>query len=141
MDMRVRLRRVMRRKRVWVQGLEMKGVQRQGSSVKETWDVYFEVTFGGLRGEWGIKGLVIGATDGQGGKRTRGPRTSGAGAAGNQDHNDDDDDEDDDDGAAALNKEDAATHWKRRFLDARARCRRVEEEVEGLKERVLDVLL
>ncbi|KAI8943387.1 hypothetical protein NX059_001400 [Plenodomus lindquistii] len=89
--------------------------------VKETFDVSFSVGFGGLSGEFGVKGLEVGS-----GEEGRGDGSSGGGG-----------------GVGRKEDEDriGEVGWKNKFLDAQRRLWEVQEEVEGLKDRILETVL
>jgi hypothetical protein len=86
--------------------------------IRETFDVYLTVSFGGLSGEWSVKGLSTGSIEGSG----------EAGAA-----------------ADARSAQDAVPDtingWKTKFLDAQRKMLESQEEVKGLKERILEAVL
>jgi hypothetical protein len=88
-----------------------------GGSIKETFDVLFAVSFGGLTGEWSAKSLV--AT----------PKDTDDVAADLQE----------------LERMDPGQHataaWKGKFLDAQRRLWESQEEVRALKEKVLEAVL
>jgi DNA polymerase III delta prime subunit len=91
-----------------------------GGSIKETFDVFFAVNFGGLSGEWVAKGLETTA-DEAGEEATR-RVTSGE-----------------------LEKSEASqmtpAAWKSKFLDAQRRLWESQEEVKSLKDRILVAVL
>jgi len=88
--------------------------------IRETFDVYLTVSFGGLSGEWSVKGLSAVSVEGSG--------SSEAGAA-----------------ADARSTQDAVPDtihgWKSKFLDAQRKMLESQEEVKGLKERILEAVL
>lgn len=95
-----------------------------GSRIKETFDVFFAVNFGGLTGEWVAKGLEIrneNTEDASGDRRG--------------------------DGEAALDRDGAGPSqmtpaaWKSKFLDMQRRLWEREEEVKSLKDRILEAVL
>jgi hypothetical protein len=88
-------------------------------SIKETFDVLFAVSFGGLAGEWTAKSLVATAKD-----------TDGAAAGA---------------GMQELEGIEPGQHataaWRTKFLDAQRRLWESQEEVRSLKEKVLEAVL
>ncbi|KAH9882741.1 hypothetical protein J1614_000106 [Plenodomus biglobosus] len=100
----------------------------QGTSVKETFDVYFAVAFGRLSGEWAVKGLEISA---EASMLVMGAGRHEAAALDTQ-------------GGAELadgKQEVGSGMWKGRYLEAQKRLCEMQEEVEGLKERILEAVL
>ena len=88
--------------------------------VRETFDVYLSVAFGGLFGEWTAKGLSAGAGD--------------AGAEGSRGGSNED-------GVTEEKAAEDAFDWRSKFLIAQRRLRESEEEARQLKERILDAVL
>jgi hypothetical protein len=90
--------------------------------VKETFDVFFGVNFGGLSGEWVVKGLEIRADEGseEAARRLEG-------------------EVDGERGEASQLTSPAA--WKTKFLDAQRRLWEKEEEVKSLKDKILEAVL
>ncbi|EUC36312.1 hypothetical protein COCCADRAFT_2615 [Bipolaris zeicola 26-R-13] len=88
-------------------------------SIKETFDVFFNVAFGGLTGEWVAKGLDMSAvTDPEDEAETsRDAHATAADANAN------------------------AESWKSRYLDARSQLWQSREEVGRLKDRILEAVL
>lgn len=85
----------------------------EGGMVKETFDVSFAVTFGGLSGEWIAKGLSASAgeekeevVDTRGGPEDAGPAA-----------------------------------WKTKFLEAQRKLWETQEEVKNLKDKILEAVL
>ncbi|KAI4608368.1 hypothetical protein J4E83_009172 [Alternaria metachromatica] len=95
-----------------------------GSRIKETFDVFFAVNFGGLTGEWVAKGLEIRNESSEDGSAER--RGDGEAAL-------------DREGAGASQMTPAA--WKAKFLDMQRRLWEREEEVKTLKDRILEAVL
>lgn len=90
--------------------------------VKETFDVFFGVNFGGLSGEWVVKGLEIRADEGSEEAARRLEREV-----------------DGERGEASQLNSPAA--WKTKFLDAQRRLWEKEEEVRSLKDKILEAVL
>ncbi|KAF1926593.1 uncharacterized protein M421DRAFT_422567 [Didymella exigua CBS 183.55] len=86
--------------------------------VKETFDVYFAVSFGGLSGEWTAKGLHAIAEDTE-------PKDTRAGA-----HED-----------RIEPGQHATAAWKSKFEAAQRKLWESQEEVKNLKERILEAVL
>lgn len=89
-------------------------------TVRETFDVFFNVSFGGLTGEWAAKGLAANAPAGNGGDGTDGQTAEGR------------------------DREQApstAAGWKAKFLETQRRLWEMEEEARDLKEKVLEAVL
>jgi len=95
-----------------------------GSRIKETFDVFFAVNFGGLTGEWVAKGLEI---RNENSEDASGDRRGDSEAALDRD------------GAGASQMTPAA--WKAKFLDMQRRLWEREEEVKTLKDRILEAVL
>jgi hypothetical protein len=91
----------------------------EGGRIKETFDVFFAVNFGGLSGEWVVKGLEI---PGEG----NGEAEVGGGAGR---------------GMAELDRNDTPAAWKSKFLDAQRRLWESQEEVKSLKDKILEAVL
>ncbi|KAJ4289794.1 hypothetical protein N0V90_011125 [Kalmusia sp. IMI 367209] len=89
-----------------------------GGTVRETFDVFFGVSFGGLSGEWAAKGLAT--TSG-----ADGATTVGAGQQERQEQ------------PAPT----TAAGWKAKFLDVQRKLWEKEEEARSLKEKVLEAVL
>ncbi|KAF1938852.1 hypothetical protein EJ02DRAFT_457527 [Clathrospora elynae] len=87
----------------------------EGGSVKETFDVFFAVAFGGLSGEWVAKGLEVGGDSSEGLGEME--REGGQGT------------------------DITPQVWKGKFLDAQRRLWEVQEEVKSLKDRILEAVL
>jgi hypothetical protein len=88
----------------------------EGGRVKETFDVLFAVSFGGLSGEWVAKGLETTSGD-------VGDEASRGGLNDLERHNP---------GPVA---------WKSKFLEAQRRLWEKEEEVKNLKDKILEAVL
>ncbi|KAF2711097.1 hypothetical protein K504DRAFT_466117 [Pleomassaria siparia CBS 279.74] len=101
------------------------GLNESGSSIKETFDVYFGVAFGGLSGEWTVKGLSANSVQAEGGG---GGAVNGTGAAVQEPSRDE----------ATPN---TAMGWKTKFLDAQRKLWESQEESKGLKEKILEAVL
>ncbi|KAF1832010.1 hypothetical protein BDW02DRAFT_641105 [Decorospora gaudefroyi] len=86
----------------------------QGGRVKETFDVLFAVSFGGLSGEWIAKGL----------------ETTG-----------DDDGDERGDGGVGREQDQGPAAWKSKFLEAQRKLWESQEEVKSLKDRILEAVL
>jgi len=88
-----------------------------GANVRETFDVYFGISFGGLVGEWTAKGLCVidGATEtgDMGAKEAERQEVQPSTAAG----------------------------WKAKFQEAQRKLWEKEEESRGLKEKILEAVL
>jgi hypothetical protein len=87
--------------------------------IKETFDVFFAVSFGGLSGEWTAKGLQ--AT----------PKDDGQEGLAN--------------GTQELDRTEPGQHataaWKTKFQDAQRKLWESQEEVKNLKEKILEAVL
>ncbi|KAF2688980.1 hypothetical protein K458DRAFT_414647 [Lentithecium fluviatile CBS 122367] len=90
----------------------------EGGMVRESFDVFFGVGFGGLVGEWTVKGLSVG----DGGVGTEAVEKSG--------------EVEGKDGQVGT-----AAGWKAKFLEAQRRLCEREEEGRALRERILEVVL
>lgn len=99
------------------------------AGVKETFDVFFSVGFGGLSGEWAVKGLDVGAGAGA---------SAGTGAVGGDGSADEDGNGSGDQGREE--GEEGALLWKGRFLHTQRQLWEAQEEVQRLKDRVLDAV-
>ncbi|CAO2648627.1 Nn.00g078940.m01.CDS01 [Neocucurbitaria sp. VM-36] len=98
-----------------------------GQHIKETFDVFFAVSFGGLSGEWIAKGLS--ATPPAPTGEDAGECTGGGGAAARGE-------------ADRLGNEgQSPAAWRNKFLDAQRRLWETQEEVKSLKERILEAVL
>lgn len=88
------------------------------STVRETFDVFFHVSFGGLNGEWAAKGL---AATGEG------EQEMGVGAGG------------------SLQRPEStpttAAGWKAKFLETQKKLLEKEEEAKVLKDKILEAVL
>jgi hypothetical protein len=88
-----------------------------GANVRETFDVHFGISFGGMVGEWTAKGLSV--SDG------------GAGL--------------EDAGAKEAERQEVqpttAAGWKAKFLEAQRKLWEKDEEARGLKEKILEAVL
>lgn len=94
----------------------------EGGSIRETFDVYFGVSFGGLNGEWTAKGLLATSTgDGNSGA------PSGATGKGEQERQDP--------------TPNTVAAWKTKFLDAQRKLWESQEEARTLKEKILEAVL
>lgn len=93
-----------------------------GDSIKETFDVFFAVSFGGLTGEWTAKGLDA-STEITG---EIGVTRTGA-------------------GIQELERQDPNQHtpaaWKSKFLEAQRKLWESQEEVKSLKDKILEAVL
>jgi hypothetical protein len=90
---------------------------REGGRIKETFDVLFAVSFGGLSGEWVAKGLETTSETEEEGTAARG-------------------------GASELERHDPGpAAWKSKFLEAQRRLWEKEEEVKSLKDKILEAVL
>lgn len=92
------------------------------SSIKETFDVSFAVSFGGLTGEWKAKGLET-----------------------TPDTQDEDDIRRGGHGLQELEKQDSSQHtlaaWRAKFIEAQRKLWESQEEVKSLKDKILEVVL
>lgn len=95
---------------------EVEGVNGSGV-IKETFDVFFAVSFGGLSGEWTAKGLH--ATAENDGNDT---------AAGAQE-------------AGGESAQHATGAWKTKFQESQRKLWESQEEVKSLKEKILEAVL
>ncbi|KAJ4362617.1 hypothetical protein N0V95_001422 [Ascochyta clinopodiicola] len=87
--------------------------------VKETFDVFFAVSFGGLSGEWTAKGLHATAEDMEHGNTTAGVQEADCAEPGQH----------------------ATAAWKTKFQDAQRKLWESQEEVKNLKEKILEAVL
>lgn len=92
------------------------GLHNNGT-IKETFDVYFGVTFGGLSGEWTAKGLSAAEVDEGVGTNGVAVQESGQG------------------------QENTAMGWKSKFLEAQRKLWESQEESKSLKEKILEAVL
>jgi hypothetical protein len=92
---------------------------RDGTRIKETFDVFFGVNFGGLVGEWVVKGLEISSSGEEIGE-----------AVGESSRASDE-----------LERNETPAAWKTKFLDAQRRLWEKEEEVKSLKDKILEAVL
>lgn len=88
-----------------------------GDIIKETFDISFAVTFGGMSGEWTAKGLEISAS----------PNMEEKELSGAQAHD--------------TERQDNPTVWKSKFLEAQRRLWESQEEVKVLKDKILEAVL
>ncbi|KAF2845381.1 hypothetical protein T440DRAFT_460526 [Plenodomus tracheiphilus IPT5] len=96
-----------------------------GGRVKETFDVWFRVGFGGLSGEWVVKGLELGALSQEQGGEDVGGVGAGAGAG----------------VGGGREAEEGPGQWREKYLESQRRLWEVQEEVKGLKDRILEAVL
>jgi len=97
---------------------DAEGLHDSGN-IKETFDVYFGVAFGGLSGEWTAKGLSANEVD-------EGVGANGAGAV------------------QELGREEQSNTvigWKTKFLEAQRKLWESQEESKSLKEKILEAVL
>ncbi|KAF7448305.1 Abp2 multi-domain protein [Pyrenophora tritici-repentis] len=94
----------------------------QGSGrIKETFDVLFAVSFGGLSGEWIAKGLeASNESEADAESRDRGRGSKDTEGARNETNDE---------------------HWKSKYLEAQRKIWEMKEEVKSLKDRVLEAVL
>jgi len=92
------------------------------NSIKETFDVYIGVTFGGLSGEWTAKQLSAASDDNQ-----SGGSGSGNGAVQELDRLDP--------------TPNTVMGWKTKFLEAQCKLWESQEEAKSLKEKILEAVL
>ncbi|KAF2268958.1 hypothetical protein CC78DRAFT_529587 [Lojkania enalia] len=99
---------------------EADGLHDTGS-IRETFDVLFVVSFGGLVGEWSAKGLSANSST-----------------------------EDEEEGVGSRRKQELDRHdpnentamsWKNKFLDAQRKLWETQEEAKSLKEKILEAVL
>ncbi|KAH8723536.1 ARS binding protein 2-domain-containing protein [Phaeosphaeriaceae sp. PMI808] len=94
----------------------------EGGSIKETFDVSFAVSFGGLTGEWMAKGLTAIADD-------YGDEENAAGGS----------------RSSELDRQDSSQNtpaaWKTKFLEAQRKLWESQEEVKCLKDKILEAVL
>jgi hypothetical protein len=88
-----------------------------GANVRETFDVHFGISFGGLVGEWTAKGLSV--SDGGAGAEDKGAKEKGGQEV----------------------QPTTAAGWKAKFLEAQRKLWEKDEEARGLKEKILEVVL
>lgn len=88
-------------------------------TVKETFDVFFAMSFGGLSGEWTAKGLHATNDDTEHGNTTAGAQETDRVETGQH----------------------ATAAWKTKFQDAQRKLWESQEEVKNLKEKILEAVL
>lgn len=93
-------------------------------TVRESFDVYFGVSFGNLSGEWSVKGIDLSANEGDGG----GVGTTGSG---NEEQGRE----------AGRREENTAAGWKSRFLEAQRKLWESQEGNSLLREKILEAVL
>ena len=98
---------------------ESDSLSRSSANIKETFDVFFAVSFGGLTGEWIAKGLDINNSSKSSADGDNAPR----------------------DLSQFDNTEAAPGAWKNKFLDAQQKLWETQDEVKMLKERILETVL
>jgi hypothetical protein len=93
----------------------------ESGTIKETFDVSFAVSFGGLSGEWIAKGLTATVDDVDENPGTNGRR------------------------ASELERQDSSQNtpavWKSKFLEAQRKLWESQEEVQSLKDKILEAVL
>jgi hypothetical protein len=93
----------------------------ESGTIKETFDVSFAVSFGGLSGEWIAKGLTATVDDVDENPGTNGSR------------------------ASELERQDSSQNtpavWKSKFLEAQRKLWESQEEVQSLKDKILEAVL
>lgn len=96
---------------------EVEGMVEGQGTVRESFDVFFNVSFGGLVGEWAVKGVGVegGSGEVEGGSGQR--------------------------GETETQMPNTAAGWKARYLDVQRKLWEREEEARVLKERVLEAVL
>lgn len=108
------------------EGMAIDGAE---GNIRETFDVTFNVAFGPMTGEWVVKSLALDVAEGvdSGGngsaEATTGAVSGNIGAAGRGD------------------AQTTAVCWKTKFLEAQQRLWEKEEEVRGLRDKVLEAVL
>ncbi|KAF2818564.1 hypothetical protein CC86DRAFT_375764 [Ophiobolus disseminans] len=91
----------------------------ESGTIKETFDVSFAVSFGGLSGEWIAKGLTATAED---------PDDDEAAANGRR--------------TSELDRQDSTpAAWKTKFLEAQRKLWESQEQVKSLKDKILEAVL
>jgi hypothetical protein len=85
--------------------------------VRETFDVYFAVSFGSLYGEWSVKGLSATSAE---------DNVDGDGTA---------------NGTGNTQDPNTAAGWRKKFLDAQRELLESQEEAKELRERILEAVL
>lgn len=88
-------------------------------TIKETFDVFFTVSFGGLAGNWTAKGLQATAEDVEHTETTAGAQEADR----------------------VEPSQNATAAWKTRFQDAQRKLWESQEEVKNLKEKILEAVL
>lgn len=97
---------------------ELDGLDGAGAGrVRETFDVYFSVSFGALAGEWNVKGLSATSVE----------------ENGNADGTSN--------GTAKLPEPNTAAGWRKKYLDAQKELLESREEAKELRERILEAVL
>ncbi|KAF1961559.1 hypothetical protein CC80DRAFT_532156 [Byssothecium circinans] len=95
----------------------------QGGNIRETFDVYFGVSFGGLVGEWSAKGLeAIGISDTD--RTAMGSTATGAQGPNGQEQ-----------------VPNTVAAWKAKFQETQRRLDQSQEEAKSLKDRILEAVL
>jgi hypothetical protein len=90
----------------------------EAENVKESFDIYFSVSFGPLTGEWSIKGLSPTGTDGKDMDASK-------------------EDEADTQGGS----QNSVASWRAKYLDAQRKLWASQEEAKALREKVLEAVL
>lgn len=94
----------------------------EGGTIKETFDVSFAVSFGGLTGEWMAKGLAATADDAEDEENA----VSGRSASEMDAHD---------------GNQTTPAAWKTKFLEAQRKLWESQEEVKSLKDKILEAVL
>ncbi|KAF2006244.1 hypothetical protein P154DRAFT_517901 [Amniculicola lignicola CBS 123094] len=102
-------------------------------NIRETFDVIFNVSFGGLMGEWSAKGLsaVEGAGEDVGRANYRNSGNGGAAVGYNEGEKE----------GVDANGNISGSYWKARFLEQQRRGWERDEEARCLKEKILEAVL
>ncbi|OCL07833.1 hypothetical protein AOQ84DRAFT_294349 [Glonium stellatum] len=97
-----------------------------GGRIRESFDVVWNITFGGLTGEWAIKGVSLDNGENKGGSPEGAADEAGMGIGNSQ---------------SAQDLQTTVVCWKTKFLEAQRRLWETQEEVRGLKDKVLEAVL
>jgi len=98
-----------------------------GERIRESFDVVWNVTFGGLTGEWTIRGVSLDNGENKGGSPERAGDEAGTRGSGS--------------GQSVQDLQTTVVCWKTKFLEAQRRLCETQEEIRGLKDKVLEAVL
>lgn len=98
-----------------------------GERIRESFDVVWNVTLGGLTGEWTIRGVSLDNGENKGGGPEGAGDKAGTGGSGS--------------GQSVQDLQTTVVCWKTKFLEAQRRLYETQEEIRGLKDKVLEAVL